>query len=149
MTWDLSVFYKGFDDPALRADIDRIQAAVADVDALLNAQKDDVEKLEDVIAAETAIETVLNRAYGYVELTLAADSKNADALRCLDELSNLMVDVRLAYSKLTRYIGGVEDLEGKIARSETLKRQCLHPARGRAGGRAYAAPPIWKNGCCA
>lgn len=145
MTWDLSVFYKGFDDPALRADIDRIQAAVADVDALLNAQKDDVEKLEDVIAAETAIETVLNRAYGYVELTLAADSKNADALRCLDELSNLMVDVRLAYSKLTRYIGGVEDLEGKIARSETLKSNAfiLREAAREAGHMLPADMEKW------
>ena len=24
-TWDLSVFYKGFDDPALRADIDSVK----------------------------------------------------------------------------------------------------------------------------
>lgn len=122
MTWDLSVFYKGFDDPKLREDIDEVKALLDSTDALLDAQKDDVKKLEDVVEAEEKLNRLLNRAYGYVELTLSADNENADALRYLDELSNLMVDVQLAASKCTRFIGRVEKLEEKIEKSEKLRQ---------------------------
>lgn len=120
-TWDLSVFYQSFQDPALRADIDAIKELAAGTEALLSAQKPDADKLEDVVRAREKLTNLLNKTYGYVELTLAADTNHADALRYLGEMSNLMVDVQLAGSQWVRYVGGVADLEGCIAGSETLK----------------------------
>lgn len=120
-TWDLSVFYQDFQDPAFRRDIDEVKALIAGTDDLLSANKADTAKLEDVLAALTKSCNLFSHAFGFVQLTLAADSSNADALRYLDELSNLMVDVELSQSKCVRYVGGVSDLDGCIAQSETLR----------------------------
>ncbi|MCI6377445.1 MAG: M3 family oligoendopeptidase [Clostridiales bacterium] len=145
MTWDLSVFYSGFDDPALRGDLEKIREQLGQTEALLNAGVNDVQKLESIVAAEERLQNLLNRTYGYVELTLAADTENADALRCLDELSNLMVDVRLAHSQFVRYIGGVEDLDAKIRQSETLAQNAfiLKEAAQEAGHMLPASMEKW------
>lgn len=120
-TWDLSVFYQDFQDPAFRRDIDEVKALIAGTDELLTADKADTAKLEDMLAALTRSYNLFSHAFGFVQLTLSADSSHADALRYLDELSNLMVDVELSQSKCVRYVGSVSDLEGCIARSETLR----------------------------
>ena len=145
MTWDLSVFYSGFDDPALRGDLEKIREQLGQTEALLNAGVNDVQKLESIVAAEERLQNLLNRTYGYVELTLAADTENADALRCLDELSNLMEDVRLAHSQFVRYIGGVEDLDAKIRQSETLAQNAfiLKEAAQEAGHMLPASMEKW------
>ena len=140
MTWDLSVFYTGFDDPALRADIDEIKRALAGVDALLGAEESVKDKLEKFIDLEETITRLLGSAFAYAQLTLEADNTNAEALRVVDELSQLMVDVKLMNSRLTRYVGNVENLEDVIASSEKLccartpkpPRTCC-PAKWRSG----------------
>lgn len=120
MTWDLSIFYTGFDDPALRADIGAIRAAVAGVEALLAAQGDAAAKLEKLVGLTEEVNRLLGRAFAYAQLTLEADNTNAEALRVADELSQLMVDVQLMNSRTVRYVGSVENLEEVIASSEKL-----------------------------
>lgn len=120
-TWDLSVFYQNFQDPAFRRDIDEVKALIAGMDDLLGANKADTAKLEDVLAALTKSYNLVSHAFGFVQLTLSTDSSNTDALRYLDELSNLMVDVELSQSKCVRYVGSISDLDGCIAQSETLR----------------------------
>lgn len=120
-TWDLSVFYQNFQDPAFRRDIDEVKALIAGMDDLLSANKADTAKLEDVLAALTKSYNLVSHAFGFVQLTLSTDSSNTDALRYLDELSNLMVDVELAQSKCVRYVGSISNLDGCIAQSETLR----------------------------
>ncbi len=120
MTWDLSIFYTGFDDPALRADIGAIRAAVAGAEALLAAQGDAAAKLEKLVGLTEEVNRLLGRAFAYAQLTLEADNTNAEALRVADELSQLMVDVQLMNSRTVRYVGRVENLEEVIASSEKL-----------------------------
>ncbi len=120
-TWDLSVFYNGFQDPALRRDIDSVKEVLTGMDALLATRQPDTAKLEAMVASLEKCNNLLNSAFGFVQLTLAADANNADALRYLDEMSNLMVDVSLAQSKCVRYVGGVQDLDGCIKGSPALQ----------------------------
>ena len=91
------------------------------MDSLLAAQQPDTAKLEAMVASLEKCNNLLNSAFGFVQLTLAADANNADALRYLDEMSNLMVDVSLAQSKCVRYVGGVRDLDGCIKGSPSLQ----------------------------
>ena len=56
----------------------------------------------------------------FVHLTIAADNSNAEALRIQDELGMQMVEVKLASSRIARYLSTVEDLDGVIASSEKL-----------------------------
>lgn len=125
MTWDLSVFYTGFDDPRLEADIQRITQlshSAADISAEAIS---DTEKLEKMVAAAAELENLLSNAYGFTELTLSTDCNNEAAQRYQDRLSNMMVDVQLNSSAMVRLVGGIADLEACIAGSETLQQHAF------------------------
>ena len=94
-TWDLSVFYQDFDDPALRGDIDAIRAAAEGMENLLAQDRPEADRLEAMVSCLEDMTNRLTRAYGYAELTLAADTENEGALRRLDELSAMMGEVPL------------------------------------------------------
>ncbi len=121
MTWDLSVFYKGFDDPQLESDIQRIAQLSHSAQAIAAESISDVEKLEKMVEASSELSNLISNAYGFTQLTLATDCTNEDALRYLDRLSNMMVDVQLNSSAIVRLVGSIGDLEACIAASETLK----------------------------
>ena len=121
MTWDLSVFYNGFDDPQLESDIQRIAELSHSAQKIAAENSSDVEKLEKMVAASSELSNLLSNAYGFTQLTLATDCTNEEALRYLDRLSNMMVDVQLNSSAIVRLVGGIADLEACIAQSETLK----------------------------
>ena len=125
MTWDLSVFYKGFDDPQLESDIQRVAELSHSASAIAAENISDVEKLEKMIAASSEMSNLLSNLFGFIQLTLATDCTNEDALRYLDRLSNMMVDVQLNHSAIVRLVGGVSDLEGCIAASDILKEHAF------------------------
>ena len=119
-TWDLSVFYKGFDDPALRADIDSVKPLLKKPEEIIESDLPIVEKLEALVDYDNEISALLGRIMGLVHLTIAADNRNAEALRIQDELGMQMVDVKLASSRIARYLSTVENLDEVIASSEKL-----------------------------
>ena len=121
MTWDLSILYKGFDDPALRADIEALKALISSGNALLDREAPAAQKLEDVVTLQEDLSTVFGRIRLFLHLTIAADNTHAEALRLMDELSLVGVDMRLLDSRCTRYIGSLENLEALIAASERLQ----------------------------
>ena len=121
-TWDLSVFYQGFDDPALRGDIDAIRSAAEGMEALLSQDRPEADRLEAMVACLEDMTNRLSRAFGYAELTLAADTENEGALRLMDELSALMVEVQLCQSRCVRYVGGVKELDRLIESREALRQ---------------------------
>lgn len=125
MTWDLSVFYTGFDDPRLEADIQRITQLSHSAAAIAAEAISDTEKLEKMVAAAAELENLLSNAYGFTELTLSTDCNNEAAQRYQDRLSNMMVDVQLNSSAMVRLVGGIADLEACIAGSETLQQHAF------------------------
>ena len=120
-TWDLSVFYQDFDDPALRGDIDAIRAAAEGMENLLAQDRPEADRLEAMVSCLEDMTNRLTRAYGYAELTLAADTENEGALRLMDELSALMVEVQLCQSRCVRHVGGVRGLDQLIEGREALR----------------------------
>ena len=124
-TWDLSVFYRDFSDPALRADIEAIRSMTAEGHELLKADLNVVPKLEAIVAHLEALSDKLSRTYMYCQLTLAVEAENREAFRTLEELSALSVDTQVFHSACTRYIGGMEDLEAVIAASEKLTQNAF------------------------
>lgn len=119
-TWDLSFLYTGFDDPRLQADVEAIPAMAAELRAILASDADDLGKLERLVDAQEALSARMDRL-SYISLTLAVDASNADAAQYDDRLSMLFNDVRMAGSAVTRYIGGLENLDELIAKSEKLR----------------------------
>ena len=124
-TWDLSVFYHGFDDPALRADIEAVKVLIHSGHALLLADEKPVQKLEQLLALLTQLTAKLYRAFGYCQLTLAVDAEHVEAFRHLDELSTLYVDVEVLQSACVRYVGSLKDLPQVIAESVLLTQHAF------------------------
>ena len=124
-TWDLSVLYKGFDDPALRADILSLPALTAEGQALLKTDLPPAEKLVRLVTHMETLSNKLSRAFLFCQLTLAVEAENREAFRTLEELSALSVDAQVFRSACTRYIGGVEGLEALIAGHETLRQNAF------------------------
>ena len=125
MTWDLSVFYKSFDDPQLENDIQRVAELSHSAQTIAAENISDTEKLEKMVAASSELSDLLSNAYGFTQLTLATDCTNEDALRYLDRLSNMMVDVQLNTSAMVRLVGGIAELEACIANSEVLTQHAF------------------------
>ncbi len=119
-TWDLSVFYRGFDDPALRADIDAARALTAEGHEILASELPVTEKLEKLVGQLETLVNKLSRAFMYCQLTLSVEAENREAFRMLEELSALNVDTQVFQSACTRYVGAVEDLESVITVSPKL-----------------------------
>lgn len=121
-TWDLSEYYQGFDDPALRADIDAISTMTSEGHELLKAEMPEVQKLEKIVGHLEALTDKLSRAFSFCQLTLAVETENREAFRTLEELSTLYVDTQVFHSACTRYIGGLNNLEELIAKSDKLQQ---------------------------
>ncbi len=124
-TWDLSVFYMDFEDPALRRDIDSVGKILSEMEDILSAEACHLSKLEKLIEKEETLVYTLSRAFGFVQLTLAADTNNLDALKLLGEMSSLMVSVQLMSSKITRFVGAIQDIDAIIEKSELLKKNAF------------------------
>ncbi|MEA5146556.1 MAG: M3 family oligoendopeptidase, partial [Candidatus Limiplasma sp.] len=124
-TWDLSVLYKGFDDPALRADILAITTMTAEGQALLQADLPQGEKLVQLVSHMEALSNKLSRAFLFCQLTLAVEAENRDAFRTLEELSALSVDAQVFRSACTRFIGELDGLEALIQGHEKLRQNAF------------------------
>lgn len=120
-TWDLSFLYKGFDDPALRGDIDKIKPMVEGCRALLAEEGQPAAKLEKMIEHLEGLFSTLSRAFGYCQLVLAVEAENREAFRHLEELDALNVDVEALLSACKRYVGTVADLKSVIAGNPVLE----------------------------
>lgn len=119
--WDLSFLYTGFDDPQLKEDLEAIPRMAAEQRAILASDEDDLQKLEKLVDAQEALSARADRL-SYIYMVLAVDATNETAAQYDDKLSLLFNDVRLVSSAVTRYIGGLEQLDELIAKSEKLQR---------------------------
>ena len=120
-TWDLSVFYQDFSDPALRADVVALRTLTSQPPVMLSADQPNLWKLQEVVTALENLFNTLGKAFQFCQLTLAADTENREAFRMLEELSALSVDAQVYQSACTRWIGTLDNLDELIAASPLLQ----------------------------
>ncbi|MBR1586499.1 MAG: M3 family oligoendopeptidase [Clostridia bacterium] len=120
-TWDLSVLYQNFDDPKITQDFDRLKAICADSDALFEGD-DPSAVLEKASDAMEEIQRLTDSLGSFANLTLATDATNEQAQQQMDRIMVFSVQLSLLYSRLVRYIGQVDDLQGRIQKSEKLQK---------------------------
>ncbi len=113
-TWDLSVFYKGFDDPALEADLTKLASMKAEGEAILNQDKPAEQVLLEVIAHLEVYLNTLMRANEFSELTMTVDAENQTAFKVVERVGMLLVDYKIFISAVQRYVGTVDNLEAII-----------------------------------
>jgi len=144
MNWDLSVLYKGFDDERIEADF----AACADLIAQMTGVINEGLSARETLVKEADIIETLENTFGriglFAELTLATDATNEAAMLMLDRQMQMSVQLSLAASGVTRYIGsiGSEELEKLIASDDKLKSIAFYLRSSLEEAGHLAAPEI-------
>ena len=78
--WDMSVFYKGFDDPAFAADLAALPGRIEALSAMIGAPAaDEAAKLRGIVEALEALNEASEPLHMMVFLTLATDANNPAA----------------------------------------------------------------------
>ena len=122
-TWDLTVLYKDFDDPKIEADFDTLKKLCSEAQAALDQkEKEPLAFLEESVNRSEEISRLSSAIGNFAALTLAADASNEKAQQLMDRLEMFSVQLSLLDSAFTRYIGGIDDLEALIAKSEKLQK---------------------------
>lgn len=117
MNWDLTKLYKGFDDPAFGADMQRLADEIAAAGEEL--KKLDVEKLHDFILRLQQITDLSGKLEAMVLMTLAADSACETALAPRTRLLKLGNEISLLDSAFTRWMGD-QDIDALCAQDARL-----------------------------
>lgn len=143
-TWDLSVFYRDFDDPQIEADFARIGELIPAMQQLLQSEGDPAALLTAYADREQELETLLGKLNSFASLTLATDASNARAMQLNDRVMQQSVPISLLSSAHSRYLGGMsaEALEEVIGGSERLQAIAFYLRRQREAALHLPAPEI-------
>ena len=139
-TWDLSVLYKGFDDPQIEEDFARLKTLCGEAGALL--QGDAQTALENAADAMEEIHRLASALGSFASLTLAVDATHERAQQLMDRVMVFSVQLELLSSALTRFVGGIDNLEEIIAKSPKLQAIDFVLRKAREEARHLMDPAI-------
>ena len=143
MNWDLSVFYKGFDDPQIERDFARCDEIPVEKQAVLKQGLSVRETLEKYMALSEEREQT-NKYGEYASLSLSTDANNTAAMQLMDRTMQQDVADRMAGAAFSRYLGSLSDeaFEQAIAESEQLQAVDFSLRQDRAAAKHLPAPEI-------
>ncbi len=122
MTWDLSVFYKGFEDPAFLADMESLAVLAQQGQTIVKEELAAEQKLPLLVRHLETYHEKLMRTYMYCQLIMSVDAENQQAFQYLERVSTLSVDYEVFVSACKRYVGTVHNLEALIAADPELRK---------------------------
>ncbi len=120
--WDLTVFYKDFDDPEFKDDLARLPKEIdAFTGAIAAPAEDEVRKLVSLVHQEEALSCLFERLSMMIELNFAVDANNKAANAALAPLMRANMDSSLAANAFSRYLASLENLDAIIDADDELK----------------------------
>ena len=124
--WDLTVFYKDFDDPAFKADLGGLDASIAALtEAVAAPCEDEAAKLTALVGQVEALGMTFERLMLMVELTLSVDAQNKPANAAMAPLMRSAMLMEQANNALGRYLSKLENLSELVHSSETLSARAF------------------------
>ena len=142
-TWDLSVLYRDFDDPKIEEDFARLKELSETArDTLQREDLDPRAMLETCVSQQEELSRLSASLGEFAYLTLATEATNERAQNLMDRLEIFSVQLELLSSRLTRYIGGVENLDQLIQESEALRKVDFFLRRARESAAHLPDPAI-------
>lgn len=127
MNWDLTKLYKGFDDTAFEADMQKLEADVAAARQMLNElPENDAAALHDFICKQQEIADLSGKLHAMVLLTLAADSDCEAALTPRMRLLNIGNEISLLDSAFASWVGKNDRIDDLCAKDELLREHALY-----------------------
>lgn len=124
--WDLTVFYKDFDDPEFKDDLARLPKEIDAFTAAIAAPaEDEVEKLVSLVHQEEALSNLFERLSLMIELTLSVDANNKAANAAMAPLMRAVMGSSLASNAFSRYLASLENLDAIIDANDELKARAF------------------------
>lgn len=124
--WDLTVFYKDFDDPEFKDDLARLPKEIDAFTAAIAAPaEDEVRKLVSLVHQEEALSNLFERLSLMIELTLSVDANNKAANAAMAPLMRAVMGSSLASNAFSRYLASLENLDAIIGADDELKARAF------------------------
>ena len=124
--WDLTVFYKDFDDPEFKDDLARLPKEIdAFTTAIAAPAEDEVEKLVSLVHQEEALSNLFERLSLMIGLTLSVDANNKAANAAMAPLMRAVMGSSLASNAFSRYLASLENLDAIIDADDELKARAF------------------------
>ena len=121
--WNLDVIYRGFDDPAFAADMEKLEKLVKDYAAFAGKldEQAPLDGLKKGIALEEAL-TVLTAKLGeYASLRQSVNTRDAEAGSRLGQVKQRISGAAGAQAQWREWVSKIPDLMVLVAGDETLK----------------------------
>ena len=121
-TWDLSILYGGFDDPAYDADFKSLDSEIAKFTKLAAEAKklDEKELLIAYIASNEKITELAGKLIAFANLRYSANTADADASSALGRVMSLISATAAPSAALCKIISELDGLEQLIDASSEL-----------------------------
>lgn len=124
--WDLTVFYKDFDDPEFKDDLARLPKEIDTFTAAIAAPaEDEVKKLVSLVHQEEALSNLFERLSLMIGLTLSVDANNKAANAAMAPLMRAVMGSSLASNAFSRYLASLENLDAIIDADDELKARAF------------------------
>lgn len=124
--WDLTVFYKNFDDPEFKDDLARLPKEIDAFTAAIAAPaEDEVKKLVSLVHQEEALSNLFERLSLMIGLTLSVDANNKAANAAMAPLMRAVMGSSLASDAFSRYLASLENLDAIIDADDELKARAF------------------------
>ena len=115
-TWDLSILYDGFDDPAYGADFEALETEISAFEKLAAEAKtmNKTALLKSFIAKNEVITDLAGKLIAFANLRYSANTADTDAASALGRVMSLISATAAPSAALGKLIAGFEDLEAII-----------------------------------
>lgn len=124
--WDLTVFYKDFDDPEFKDDLARLPKEIDAFTAAIAAPaEDEVKKLVSLVHQEEALSNLFERLNLMIGLMLSVDANNKAANAAMAPLMRAVMGSSLASNAFSRYLASLENLDAIIDADDELKARAF------------------------
>ena len=122
--WSLDVFYKGIDDPALEADVKKLEDNVAFYKrAVASLSADNAARsLREIIDIKETTALLVRKIAGYCSLRRSANSSDSEVSALMTKIQMLMAGTAKENVAYEKYVGSIEDLDALLDSDEVLSQ---------------------------
>ena len=149
--WNLDVIYRGFDDPAFAADMEKLEKLVQDYVAFAGEldKQTPLDGLKKGVALEESLSELSGKLVEYAFLRQSGNTRDAEAGSRLGQVMQILTGAAGAQAQWREWVSEIPDLMTLVGSDETLKdytflfesllRNSTH-LLGSLGEHAFPAP---------
>ncbi len=125
--WSLDAFYKGTSDPALAADMARLEAVIGDYKKTAGTPTGDARAfLRRVIEIAEEMSLLMRKLSGYFSLRRSANSADSEGAGYMTKIQTLSASTTKESVKFQKYVGSLENLDEIIEGDELLSQYTFY-----------------------